>query len=290
MKTPVVLALLATLVFAAACDRSSRDAADGRIRVSAAYVEAFGQPPVPNQGECLARVGYFPLRSDPGRVRPVPFFLLGERDPLAQLLNRLAGGEVPLTFDADLFNPFPAGSRLLVGERRDDRVVIELQFSGPMPAADVLQPIAAVVTETAGQFDGIATVIIHHDGQPLPGMPADGYAHDPARIVSPGPPVLFMIAGAWKRDGSGPEEIVANFDRPVTIHAFRLANAAGEELPGDTFQSGFNMSVVLHPADAGTFVENMPLTASWEVSDALGRKGGGTQTFSLLRREHADLH
>jgi len=284
----VILTLLAIVLFTTACNNNERVTTGGQVKASPAYIKAFGQPPVPSQGECLARVGYFPLRSDSTRLRPVPFFLLGERDPLAQLLDRLAGGEVPLNFDTDVFNPFAVGDTLHVVEHRNNGVIIDLHLSSPVSSPETLQAIAAVVTETAAQFEQSATVIIRHDGQPLAGMPAAGFVHDAARIVSPGPPVLFMVAGAWKSDGTGPEEIVANFDRPVTIQNFRLENAAGEELRGNYFQSAFNMSVVLHPAEPDGLVEGMPMTASWEVTDTLDRKGSGRQTFALLRRENVE--
>lgn len=63
----VTLAVLSLLVlFVAGCDSPKPAVVGGQVKASSAYIEAFGQPPVPKQGECLARVGYYPLRSAPG--------------------------------------------------------------------------------------------------------------------------------------------------------------------------------------------------------------------------------
>lgn len=237
---------------------------------------------MPRPGRLLSAT----LRS--GRVRPVPFFLFGERDPLTQLLERLSGNEVPLDFDRDLFNPFPAGTRIHVAERAGDTVTIDLQFSAAAPQPEAMAAIVTVIAETASQFDPIRKTILRVDGRAPAGMPETGFIHDPARIVQPDAPVLFMVTGAWDPGAKGPHEIVANFDRPVTITSFRLETPNGEELKGNYFQSAFDMSVVLHPADPAVVREGMSLTASWDVTDALGRRGAGHASLTLLRRSHVE--
>ncbi|NIQ98366.1 MAG: hypothetical protein GWO11_07980, partial [Desulfuromonadales bacterium] len=55
---------------------------------------------------------------------------------------------------------------------------------------------------------------------------------------------------------------------------------------GDYYQSVFNMSVIIHPENPGRIREGMTLRAHWNVVDDLGRRGQGTEEFTLQRHEH----
>jgi len=263
------------------------NASDGvTVEASKAYVENFGRPPTAEKGLCFARVGYFPLRSHPEKVRPVPLFLFRDSDQLQFLLDRMVSGQLPLPGEGDLFDPFPAGTRIRVQEQKSATVTLNLTFSGKPPVPSDLQGIASAVTETATQFLAIKRVVILQNGHPLAGSPAEGFAHNPARVMPVGSPALFMVVGSWEKGAEHPEEIVANFDRPVKIESFRLENGNGQEFKGDYFQSVFGMSVVLHPADPSAFREGMRVRAFWDVTDYLGRRGEGEARFQLQRHDH----
>ncbi len=72
----------------------------------------------------------------------------------------------------------------------------------------------------------------------------------------------------------------------MKIESFTLEDAEGRKIRGDYFQSVFNMSVIIHPENAGRIREGMALRARWEVVDDLGRKGSGSGEFKLQRHEH----
>jgi hypothetical protein len=278
--------LMATLL-AAGCEKKV-DAAGpgGTVKANAAYVEHFGQPPTPEKGSCFARVGFLPLSSDPAKVRAVPYFLFRKPDKLQLILDRLTSDEMVLPPGSGLFNPFPPGSTIHVRSRDGGTVTLDLLADGAADAGLNGLAVAAALTETAVQFDGIETVNILLNGSPLEGMPAGGFRHESQRIVEAGPPALVMVVGAWESGADGPEEILVDFDRPVNVQSFRLEDASGQEVKGEYFQSAFDMSVVVHPEAPGTFQEGTILRAVWEVTDRLGRIGKGAGEFALKRHDH----
>lgn len=270
----------------AGCEKQASSPGAGEVKASVAYIEHFGLPPTPDSGLCYARVGFYPLRSDPARVRAVPMFLFRETGQLQLLLDRLASGAIPLLPESDLFNPFPEATLVQVRARDGDAVTLNVSFPKQLNAAPNLSSIAAMLTETAVQFEGTERVIILQDGKPLPEAPVEGYRQDLLRVAPVGAPALFMVNGAWEKGSAVPEEIAANFDRPVKIEDFRLEDASGQEIRGDYFQSLFNMSVVIHPENAVALHEGMTLRAQWNVTDELGRQGQGSGDFQLRRHDH----
>lgn len=276
--------LLAPLL--AGCEKKSPPVSAGTVKASPAYVEYFGQPPTPESGTCFARVGFFPLQSDPGKVRPVPFFLFREDGQLQLVLDRLVSGEMRFPEKSDLFNPFPAGTRVQARSLEEGVTELALSLGSPSSAAPNIEAMAASLTETAVQFDNIEKVQILLDGAPLAGMPAGGFRHETLRIVTPSSPQLLLISGNWEHGAEDPEEVLVNFDRPVIIGSFRLRDATGEEIKGKFYQSAFGMAVVIHPENPSAFREGVSLWAGWEVTDMLGRQGRGEGSFSLLRHEH----
>jgi len=62
----VLSALLLAVTLLAGCEKKAPPVPAGTAKASPAYVEYFGQPPIPESGTCFARVGFLPLRSDPG--------------------------------------------------------------------------------------------------------------------------------------------------------------------------------------------------------------------------------
>jgi hypothetical protein len=275
---------LAALLMLASCDKDRQQAvAPGSVKANAAFLKHFGEPPTPEQGTCFARVAYFPLASDPTKVRPVPLFIFRESDQLSRLLDRLTDRDWEFPPHSGLTNPFPPDSRVRITEQTGDSVTIDLLLPAetePGPAA-----ITALV-ETALQFEELERVLVTVAGVPLAGTPAGGFRHDPRRIASPGPPLPLMVAGSWEKGEEDPEEILVNFDRPVVVHEFRLLDAAGGEIRGEYFRSGFDMAVVVHPAAPQTLRAGMTLRLAWRASDRLGRTASGEQSFVLERHEH----
>ncbi|NIQ98365.1 MAG: GerMN domain-containing protein, partial [Desulfuromonadales bacterium] len=192
----------------AGCDeQSEKTAAEaGTVKASPAYLEHFGQPPTPEEGTCFARVGFYSLRDDPDKIRAVPFFLYRETGQLQQLLERLVSGAVPLPPESGLVSPFPEETSVAVQSRDEGGVTLDLIFNDRQPSGQDLKAIAAVLTETAVQFEAVESVVILRDGKPLPGAPKEGYRHAPERVSAVKSPVLFMVIADWQEGQSGPEE------------------------------------------------------------------------------------
>jgi hypothetical protein len=277
---------LATAFIIVGCKRESPPAGGETVQASEAYVENFGQPPTPEKGHCFARVGFFPLQGDSGRVRALPFFLFRDTDQLQMILGRMVDGSLTLPPGSGLFNPFPSGAGIQVQSSKGHTVTLNLTFAGEPGAGLDTRAIAAALTETAAQFEGIEKVVILLKGKPLPGAPAEGFRHDPSRVDPVGPPSLFMVIGSWDKGKTNPGEIVANFDRPVKIESFHLEDGGGREIRGDYSQSIFDMSVVIHPESPAALHEGMTLRARWDVTDNLGRHGRGSGEFILQRYEN----
>ena len=285
-KSILGILVLLTLAPLTACEKKAAEVPAGTVTASPLFLEYFGEPPTPERGVGFARVGFYPLRADASKVRTVPFFLFREDGQLELLLQRLVSSEVTFSERSPLFNPFPAGSRLQVRSLKDGLIELDLTLGAAVADSATLAAMAAALTETAVQFDEVSRGRLYLDGEPWPGMPAEGFSHDARKIADPGAPTLLSIVGVWDKGEPDPEEILANFDRPVVIQRFALRDATGNDVQGKLFQSVFNMAVVLHPQTASEFREGVTLTAEWEVVDSLGRAGKGVDTFSLLRLEH----
>jgi hypothetical protein len=281
---------LAAFLLTSGCDKGERATTPpGSTKVNAAFLQHFGEPPAPEQGTCFARVGYFPLASDPTKVRAIPLFLFQESEQLPRLLNRLVDRVWDFPPHSGLINPFPEGSEIRVAARTGESVSIDLLLPRAAREAEDFRGMIASVVETALQFEDITRVIITLSGEPLAEMPAGGFRHDPGRIVPVGPPLPLMVAGSWEEeDEAPPAEIHINFDRPVIIHELKLLDAAGREIPGEYFHSAFDMAVVVRPAGTWTLREGAPVRVSWQVSDHLGRRARGDQAFALEHPEHLD--
>jgi germination protein M len=289
MKRKALGAILIFLavVLLAGCDRPEPKAAPAAsARANAAFLQHYGEPPLPEQGTCYARVGYYPLAGEPGKVRPVPFFLFRENDQLARLLERLLENHWEFSPESGLHNPFPGGSRVVISGQAGDSVTLDLLFSGEGIGEEALGQMIAPLVETALQFEELERVFITVAGVPLAKMPADGFRRDPARIAPPGPPLPLMVVGSWAEGEENLEELLINFDRPVEVHELRLTDAAGREIKGDYYRAGFDMAVVVHPAEPGALREGTALRVAWRLEDRLGRSGSGEQEFALQRYDH----
>jgi hypothetical protein len=285
MKKVFLVSLLLLLALAiSGCDRQ-KGAERSTVTVTPAFLEHFGQLPETETGSCIARVGYFPLKGDPARVRAVPYILFRESGQLEQILGRMVSEREIFLPGGDFFTPFPPGSSVWLSLDDEGIVLVDLTPGAEMTQED-LQGAVAAITETAVQFDKVDRVRILLAGDPVPGMPGEGFRHEPGRIAPVPPPTLLMVSGMWEEGDEEPDEILVNFDRPVTVEDFRLLGPSGEAVRGDYYRSVFDMAVVIHPENPGDFAEGMLLRAEWEVVDALGRRGKGSGEFALKRHDH----
>jgi hypothetical protein len=271
---------------AVGCENRKKTAETGSVQANQAFLEHFGQPPTPERGTCFARVGFFPSTTDPGKVRAVPYFLFRETGQLEQILDRMVSERDIFPAGADMTTPFPPGTEVSLSSVQAG--LVELNLLTPEDGIAELDPEAAALalTETAVQFEEIERVRILLNGDPLPGMPADGFRYQPDRIAPVGPPVLLTVIGTWEEGGEAPEEILIGFDRPVTVETFQLLDGSGLQVKGEYYRSVFDMAVVIHPESPHDFTDGMTLRAEWDVTDTLGRKGKGAGDFTLIRHDH----
>jgi hypothetical protein len=272
------------LLIAAACQKETSSGPVPSVKANQAYLTAFGEPPTPAKGECFARVGYYPVRATPDQLRAVPFFLFDAKSELPLLFERLVNNPLAFAADGPLLNPFPPGSKIQVAQLAES---LELALTTDQrPGAADLAAMAASLTETAGQYSQFTRVRLLFNGAAWPEMPAGGFRPDPERIIDPGPPQLLLVVGSWEPESDGPNEILADFDRPVSIERFVIEDQSGSSLEGEYFTSVFNMAVVLQPRQPSRLHEGMALRVTWQVSDQLGRQGAGTTSLPLLRNDH----
>ena len=125
---------------------------------------------------------------------------------------------------------------------------------------------------TLTQFSGIRSMTLTMPGAPRhrlrsqTGLCWDPRCHPASSTVHP---------------GKKAEEMDVLFDRPVRAASFSLRLASNKELPGKTYTSMFDMTIVLRPREPGVLREGLPLDLTWRVEDRIGRTAEGAKTVSL---------
>ncbi|TYO96700.1 sporulation and spore germination protein [Geothermobacter ehrlichii] len=264
-----------------ACEQPSPEPA-GKVNADAAYREFFGAAPKVRAGTAWARVGFLPRTDGSGRLQPLPFFLYRQDGQLQLLLDQLTGPLLRPSAASGLFNPFPPGSRAVTANRVGNSREINLTL--PAGASGDLDAMAAVLIETAARFAGVERVALTLDGRPWPGMPEGGFVPRPDRIADPGPPRPLAAYASLAAGQGHPPEILVYFDRPVSIERFRLFDADGAQVTGDSFQSVFDMAVVIHTKQPSRLQVGAPLKIGWQARDAKGRQGRGEVVLPLQGR------
>ena len=257
----------------------------GFVAVNQAYLKNFGTPPQGKAGEAFARVGYLPLQEAPEKVRAFPLFLFTDKEQLRQILTRLISGELVLTQESGLYNPFPPDLEVSVPAQVTPTLTLSLK-TGQSWSDDDQAAAGRALAETALQSEVVERVIILLNGQPFPPMPTEGYQHRSRLIVEVNPPELVQIAGMWGLGTDKLDELLVEFDRPVTVNNFKLYDKSGDVVDGEYFTSIFQMAVVLLPKDSTLLLEGTLLRAEWDVVDTLGRSNSGSTTLPLRRYEH----
>lgn len=257
----------------------------GFVEANAAYLEFFGEPPEVKSGRGFARVAYLPLRNAPERLRAIPLYLFTEDQPVQRVLTRLVDGSLSLPDGHLQFVPFASGSKVVAEHKGGAAWDVLLTIPGDFSERELLPMVAALV-ETACQFGDVEQVFVTVNGAILPFMPEDGFRSQKGRIVDVAPPTLLMVAGMWEAGAEALDEILVNFDRPVTVERCEVFDASGRKVEGEYFVSAFKMSVVVHPEHAERYRDGAMLNVRWQVTDALGRSASGSADMPLERFDH----
>lgn len=283
--TGIVLALF----FVAGCQEEEATAPatrnTGVVEANRTYLDNFGVPPQGKAGEAFARVCYLPLRDSPEKVRAIPLFLFSKKDELRQILERLVSGELEFPANFGLYNPFPDDLKVTASLPESSTVNLSLS-SQQSWSVDDMEAAGLALAETVFQDDQVKHVFITLNGQPLPQMPAEGYRHSEARLDKIKPPGLVLMAGMWEKGTDNLDELLVEFDRPITVNKFKLYTNSGTTVDGEYFTSIFQMAVVVLPKEPGLYREGTILRAEWDVTDGLGRSNSGSTTMPLRRYEH----
>ena len=257
----------------------------GIVEASQAYLDNFGTPPQGKAGRAFARVGYLPLQNSPEKLRPLPLFLFSEEEQVRQIIERLISGKLLLHRESDLYHPFPDDLQVSVTSADGPTTKLALTTQQSWSATD--QAAAGLaLAETVLQFPAMESVIITHNGAPLPHMPKTGYLRQPQALLKVEPPRLILMAGVWEAGADDLSEILVEFDRPIKVNAFKLHDADGHVVDGDYFTSLFQMAVVIHPQEPGRYQEGVVLRAEWDVVDDMGRANRGTDAMAMKRIDH----
>jgi germination protein M len=259
-------------------------AQQNRISATKAYEKYFGPAPTTDKGTCYAFVIYFPSARDPGKVVPFPFFTFDEGSMEKVAVERLlAGMEVP-AYGGEISQPFAPTARLLALEQVDGLKRVDLSGGFLTPGTDRDGMLHALVM-TLTQFPMVRGVRLLQEGKDL------DYARGPQKpdgswVLEPGPPRLLSVTATKEKGAKDVEDVNAYFDRPVAIREFSMSDRQGKSFAGETFQSVFDMAVVLKPADPALFKAQMPIKVRWKVTDKLGRQGEGNNVWFLEVKEH----
>lgn len=259
--------------------------ASGVVVATQAYLDNFGTPPQGKAGKAFARVGYLPVRQSPGKVRAFPLFLFNDKDEIQQILKRLVSDDLKFPEESGFFKPFPDDFTLVSSTFEDATETLFLTAQQSWPASD-MEAAGLAIAQTVLQFDQVQRVVMMLNGHPFPQMPADGYQDAPEKIDAVEPPTLVLIAGMWEKEAASLDELLVEFDRPVTVNNFKLYDNSGNEVEGEYYTSIFQMAVVILPDVPTLYKEATLLRAEWNIVDGLGRSNSGSTTMPLRRYEH----
>lgn len=278
------------LAFVAGCNSAQKPPAEGKGRVSAtgAFVKTFGPAPTADKGTCYAFVIYFPSAKEPGKVLPFPFFSFDEASLNKVALGKLIAGMGDIkSYQGELWQPFPAGTRVLDVSRSGDTVTVD--FSSELAAAKLDSPaqkaVANAVALTLRQFSGVAKIVLKVEGSEnsLNKLTASA---DESAVLTLAPPRLLGVTGMKEKGSDGVEEVDAFFDRPVDIKELTLSGADGKRMEGDIYHSVFDMAGVLKAKKPLPLQPGTPIKVHWKVVDKLGRGASGDVEVPLEVKEH----
>jgi len=286
---PLYIILIAVLLLAA-CSRKEEPAPSKPVRVSAtkAFEEYFGPAPTTDKGTCYAFVIYFQSAKEPAKAVPFPFFTFDEASLKKVAVQRLIGGMSDLkSYQGEILQPFPPGSRLLSVEQRSGAVTVnfsrEVLGAKPDDAAEGALVNAVMLTLT--QFPDVKTVRFQVEGQDSR-LSQFVKPAEQRRVLPLTPPRLLSVTAMKDKGDKYVGEVNAFFDRPVDIKLLQMTAADGTVFQGDIYHSVFDMAAVLKPKDPSLFKSGMPVRVRWQVVDKKGRASDGNSEFRLEIKEH----
>lgn len=281
-----ILFLLVAVLAACNATEPQRDKAEkpGSVKATKAFVKEFGPAPAVEKGTAHAFVIYFPSAKQPGKVIPFPFFSFDEASLKKVALAKLIGGLGDLkTYQGEIAQPFPAGTRLLDLQQSGGSVITV--FSKELAGARSDQGLVNAVVLTLKQFEGVGQVALKVEGAPA-STDKQAQKADESAVLPLAPPRLLSVTGMKEKGAATVEEVDAFFDRPVQIKELRLLDADGKPFEGEIFHSVFDMAGVLKPKNPAKFSAGLPVQVRWNVTDKMGRNSSGQTEMMLEVREH----
>ena len=289
MKKPslaILLLLLACSLFVSGCQQEeAQQQRTGIVEATPSYLESFGVPPQGEAGRAYAAVGYLPVKDKPGKLGPLPVFLFTNENQLEKILARLVTEDLVTSQKQIYYNPFPRDLKIVIQSEEGNTLTIDMLTEEDWDKSEQHAGTMAL-KETALQFSHVHNVKVMLNGAVLQGMPLAGFQKNIDLIIEVPPPTLILMAGAWEKGQSEPEEILIEFDRPVKVDQFKLYHLDGQEVQGEYYQSIFQMAVVIHPQFPERFQEGTSLRAEWNVADVLGRTNRGVDTMQIKKLVH----
>ena len=253
----------------------------GKVIATSAYEKYFGAAPPVDKGTAYAFVIYFPLKKEPGKVVPFPFFTFDEGSIKKVAVERLLVGMDTGSYQGE-FIQFSSGSRLIAINDEQGTITVDLskELNASAEAAT-----AHAIALTVSQFKGVKDIRLQVEGKESPLNALLKNANYSA-VLQPSPPRLLSVTAMQDKGAKAIEEVNAFFDRPVDVKELKLLSKDGQQFAGDMYHSAFNMAAVLKPKDPAQFKERMPIKVRWKVVDKLGRQAEGENVWLLEVKHH----
>lgn len=277
----VTIALVGFLVYAITFHKKEIPVdKPGKVSATSAYEKYFGAVPPVDKGSAYAFVIYFPLKKEPGKVVPFPFFTFDEGSIKKVAVERLLVGMDIGSYQGE-FIPGPSGIRLIA--INDDQGTVMVNFSKELTSSD--SATARAIALTLRQFEDVKEIRLQVEGKES-SLSALLNNNDDSAVKPPSPPHLLSVTAMKDKGAKEIEEVNAFFDRPVEVKELKLLSKDGQQYAGDMFHSVFDMAAVLKPKDPSQFKERMPIKVRWKVVDKLGRQSEGDSVWLLDVKQH----
>jgi len=265
---PVSLICIAAL---ASCDSSPRPVKPF-VHTTKAFDAVFGAlPPMAVPGPCYATVVYFPSAKAPGKFLPVPLFSTDQGKEETLAVRTLIRGIDQEEFAKEVVFPFPKGAELLSFDDSGGKVTIRVggTFKAAALSAGEREEAAKSAALTVAQFGKTTSVDI---------TDAEGKVRLPGRsegvgTADPGRPKTLGLLAIREEKGKPATTLSLLFDRPVFVEEIAFYPPGGDSpYPGNSYATGFGMSVELHPSPGTTLDASGAIRVRLSVRDGKGRK------------------
>lgn len=279
----IAVALVAFLVYGVFYNKKEVPVeGPGKVTVTAAFAELYGQPPQPDKGDAYAFLVYFPSSQEPGKVVGLPFFSFDRQSLKKVALQKLATGLDLRALTDVAASPFPSATRVI--EASEAGGTLTVTMSAEAAASDEKSLVA--LEATAAQFPEVRKIVVKAGDKQIMEKTLTASAYKD-KVIDPGQPRILSVTAMKDKGEKEVHEVDVFFDRPVSVTHLSLADKAGASLEGDIYHSVFDMAAVLKPAKkSAAFTAGLPVVVTWDVVDKKGRKSAGTKEFALEIKEH----